>query len=161
MRFNTVFASAIAVIATVSAQTNSTVPSQACLQCVSNNVMAVVACKGQAFSPSFNPNITVSPAMLRCVCILAQNMTWATSCESSADCPVATFIAPILTSFANIKAHNCSGVNISGGSSTSSSATASPTGTSAPSGASAAGALSISMTSAVFVIAAAIAQALF
>ncbi|KAF9201022.1 hypothetical protein BGZ49_008758 [Haplosporangium sp. Z 27] len=136
MRFQTVLAAAIAIISTVSAQ-NPGIPSDACANCYGSNIVATPACAGIQYQ---NINIQNPDSATRtCLCTLANNMSWLTSCTSSCS---SQFISELETAYHDIPSSFCAGTGIS---TSSKSATVS---------------LSAPKTGAAFVIAAACAQAL-
>ncbi|KAF8976326.1 hypothetical protein BGZ46_008355 [Entomortierella lignicola] len=135
MRFQTVLAAAIAIIATVSAQ-NPGVPSEACANCYGGNIVATPACAGIQYQ---NMNLQDPDSATRtCLCALANNMSWLTSCSTSCS---SQFISELETAYHNLPSSICAGI------STTSSKSASVS-------------LSAPKTGAAFVIAAACAQAL-
>ncbi|KAF9110644.1 hypothetical protein BGX27_006065 [Mortierella sp. AM989] len=143
MRFHTIIAVAVAVIATASAQTTPEMPAKECLDCVTKNMMAVSVCKGVRYDPSADPT-KVDDATKKCVCTLAQNLSWLKSCEGPTTC-TASSISLIESSYDMIKTNMCAGVDTS----------------SAVGGKSAGCTLSIPKAGAALAIAAAAAQALF
>ncbi|KAF9110643.1 hypothetical protein BGX27_006064 [Mortierella sp. AM989] len=111
MRFQIIIAAAIAIIATVSAQSNPgfDTPTKECMQCISNNLMNVNSCKGLGYN--VDPT-TVDPAAKKCACTLAQNLSWLKSCEGPATCSGA-FINNIQSSYSTINTNFCAGVDTS------------------------------------------------
>ncbi|KAF9994002.1 hypothetical protein BGZ79_001279, partial [Entomortierella chlamydospora] len=105
MRFHTIVASAIAAIAAVSAQTSET-PSTACLSCVSNNMLAISACKNISIS---EVDYTSSDTAVRtCVCTMAGDLSWVTSCGGSNGCSD-SYISTWKTSYGDIYKNYCGG----------------------------------------------------
>ncbi|KAF9355042.1 hypothetical protein BGX26_007037 [Mortierella sp. AD094] len=109
MRFHTIIASAIAVIAAVSAQTTTSpdVPSTACTTCIGNNVLAVSACKGLSYG-SLDPNST-DPAAKACFCALAGDLSWVTGCNGANACP-ASLVSSIQSAYSSAQGSLCAGV---------------------------------------------------
>ncbi|KAF9079544.1 hypothetical protein BGX27_006291, partial [Mortierella sp. AM989] len=110
MRFHTIIAVAVAVIATASAQTVPEMPAKECMDCISKNTMSISVCQGINYDPTVDP--TFDDATKKCICTLAQNLSWLKSCESSNTC-TSSAIDFIESSYNVIKSNMCAGVDTS------------------------------------------------
>ncbi|KAI1315328.1 hypothetical protein EDD11_000989 [Mortierella claussenii] len=114
MRFQTILASALVVlVGTVAAQSSPDmpdVPTQACIQCLNKNGLAVPVCNNMAGNPNVsNPN-TADAAAKTCMCALASSRSWLNNCQGGDQCS-ASLISMLNQAYDTVKPTVCQGVS--------------------------------------------------
>ncbi|KAF9433191.1 RNA polymerase I enhancer binding protein [Entomortierella beljakovae] len=106
MRFQVIIASAIALVAVVSAQTSPDIPTADCMSCMNDAVLAAPACKGITLTSNPDPS-KIDEKSLKCVCSMAANQSWLDGCSSKCSSSVIQSFHGI---YDMVKSNNCAGV---------------------------------------------------